>query len=80
MELTSYLTKLTHSVKWLVSLIKMFRLVVDAGVKVDISTLSPGYSLFNKMTNVKSFIKYDMNSRLCKMVQKASSFCPGISS
>ena len=30
----------------------MFLLVVHVDVKVDISTFSPGYSLFNKMTNV----------------------------
>lgn len=78
MELTSYLTKSTHSMKWLVSLIKMFPLIVYADGKVDSWTLSPGY-LLNEMTNVKSIFKYNMNSRLYKMSQKASSFCPEIS-
>lgn len=55
MELTSYLTKLTHSTKWVVSLIKIFRLIVHADVKVDSGTLSPGYFLLNEMTNGKSF-------------------------
>lgn len=76
MELTSYLTKSTHSVKWLVSLIKMFPLIVYADGKVDSWTLSPGYSLLNEMTNVKSIFKYNMNSRLYKMSSEGKQFLP----
>ena len=57
----------------------MFRLTVHTKVNTDTWMCSPGYSLLNEITNVKSFIKDNMNSRWHKMGQKASSFCPGIS-
>lgn len=78
MELTSYLTKSTHNMKWLVSWIK-FRLIVHADVRIDRWTFSFGYLLLNEMTNVKIFKKCNMNSRLYKMGQTASSFSFGIS-
>lgn len=58
---------------------KTFRLIVHADVRVDSRTFSSGYLLLNEMTNVKIFLKCNMNSRLYKMGQKASSFSFGIS-
>lgn len=57
----------------------MFPLIVYADGKAGSWTLSPGYSLLNEMTNVRSIFKYNLKSRLYTMSQKASSFCSEIS-
>lgn len=57
----------------------MFQLTLHTEVNADTWMCSPGYSVLNEITNVKSFKKCNVNSRWYKMGQKASSFCPGIS-